>query len=184
MGLKLLKLSLQPIVRGEITSIHLENSGVGYGSSEIINLDYQPQIILDSGINAQLKPIVNNGKIVQVIVLNSGSRYFSNPDINIIGDGIGAVLTPIIENGLLTSVNIIESGSGYSQDTTSLSVIPSGSTQILPKFKANIKSWRVNLYQKYYSYFTDDDGLLVDGQNELQYSHAYAPRKLRENCLP
>jgi len=180
-GSETFEASLQPIVRGEITSIYLENSGVGYGSSEIINLDYQPQIILDSGTNAQLKPIVNNGRIVQIIVLNSGSRYFSNPDINIIGDGIGAVLTPIIENGLLTSVNIIESGLGYSQDTTSLSVIPSGSTQILPKFKANIKSWRVNLYKKYYSYFTDDDGVLVDGQNELQYSHAYAPRKLRES---
>ena len=181
-GSETFEASLQPIVRGEITSIHLENSGVGYGSSEIINLDYQPQITLDSGNNAQLKPIVNNGRIVQVIVLNSGSRYFSNPDINIIGDGIGAVLTPIIENGLLTSVNIIESGSGYSQDTTLLSVIPSGSTQTLPKFKANIKSWRVNLYQKYYSNFTADDGLLVDGQTELQYSHAYAPRKLRESA--
>lgn len=29
---------LQPIVRGEITSIHLSNKGVGYGSSEVINL--------------------------------------------------------------------------------------------------------------------------------------------------
>ena len=172
--------SLQPIVRGEITSIHLENSGVGYGSSEVINLDHQPQITLDSGSNAQLQPIVSNGRIVQVIVLNSGSRYFSNPDINIIGDGIGAVLTPIIENGLLTSVNVIEPGAGYFQDSTSLNVITSGSTETFPKFKANIKSWRVNLYQKYYPYFTDDDGILIDGQIEIQYSHVYAPRKLRE----
>lgn len=179
-GSETFEASLQPIVRGEITSIHLENSGVGYGSSEVINLDHQPQITLDSGSNAQLQPIVSNGRIVQVIVLNSGSRYFSNPDINIIGDGIGAVLTPIIENGLLTSVNVIEPGAGYFQDSTSLNVITSGSTETFPKFKANIKSWRVNLYQKYYPYFTDDDGILTDGQIEIQYSHVYAPRKLRE----
>ncbi len=180
-GSETFEASVQPIVRGEVTSVHLENSGVGYGSSEIINLDHQPQIILDSGSDAQLQPVISNGKIVQVIVLNSGSRYFSNPDIDIIGDGIGAVLTPIVENGLVTSVNIIESGAGYSQETTSVSIIPAGSTQTLPKFKANIKSWRVNLYKKYFNYFTDDDGIIVDGQVELQYSHLYSPRKLRES---
>jgi hypothetical protein len=75
-GLETFEASVQPIVRGQITSVHLENNGVGYGSSEIINLDYQPQITLDSGIDAQLQPVVSNGKIVQVIILNSGSKYF------------------------------------------------------------------------------------------------------------
>ena len=179
-GLETFEASVQPIVRGEITSVHLENAGVGYGSSEIINLDYQPQISLDSGIDAQLKPIISNGKVVQIIVLNSGSKYFSNPDLTIIGNGTGAVLTPIIKNGSIDSVKIIEPGSGYS-DTTSVNVIPSGSTQVLPEFRANIKSWRINLYQKYYSYFTDDDGIISIGRKELQYSHVYAPRKLRES---
>lgn len=29
---------IQPIVRGEVTSIHISNKGVGYGSSEVLNL--------------------------------------------------------------------------------------------------------------------------------------------------
>ena len=179
-GLETFQSSIQPIVRGEITSVHLENNGVGYGSSEIINHDHQPQITIDFGIDAQIQPVISNGKIVQVIVLNSGSKYFSSPDLIINGTGIGAVVTPIIENGSLTAVNVIESGAGYSKDTTSIDVINSGSTEVLPEFKANLKSWRVNLYSKYSSYFTKDDGIVVDGKFGLQYSHAYAPRTLRE----
>jgi hypothetical protein len=179
-GLETFEASVQPIVRGQITSVHLENNGVGYGSSEIINLDYQPQITLDSGIDAQLQPVVSNGKIVQVIILNSGSKYFSNPDLNITGSGIGAVLTPVLENGSIKSINVIEPGGGYSQETTTIDVVPTGSTQILPEFKANIKSWRVNLYQKYFSHFSEDDGIISDGNYGLQYSHLYAPRILRE----
>ena len=75
------------------TSVHLENGGVGYGSSDIVGLDHQPSISLDTGVEAQLQPVISNGRIVQVIVLNSGSRYFSTPDLDIVGDGVGAVLT-------------------------------------------------------------------------------------------
>ena len=179
-GSETFEASIQPIVRGTVTSIHLENGGVGYGSSEVIGLDHQPQITLDAGVQAQLQPIISNGRIVQIIVLNSGSRYFSAPDLTINGDGIGAVLTAVIENGSITTVNIIEPGSGYDQDSTTIDVIPAGSTQILPKFYANIKSWRVNLYQKYFPYFTKDDGVIINGKYELQYAHLYAPRRLRE----
>ena len=49
-GTETFKGSFQPIVRGTVTSIHLENGGVGYGSSEVINLDRQPTIELQSGV--------------------------------------------------------------------------------------------------------------------------------------
>ena len=73
----------------------MENGGVGYGSSEIINLDRQPQVTIESGSDAQLKP-VNNGRIVNVLVQNPGSRYISVPDLDVNGDGQGAVLVPVI----------------------------------------------------------------------------------------
>ena len=183
-GLETFKGSLQPIVRGTVTSIHLENNGVGYGSSEVLNLDRQPKISIDSGSECQLKPIIVNGKIAQVIVLKTGSRYLSTPDLRINGSGVGAVLTPVLENGSVTSVKIIEPGAGYDQNSTTIDVIPAGSIRILPEFKANIQSWRVNLFEKYYPYFASDDGVVVNGLKSndfgLQYSHLYAPRKLRE----
>ena len=70
--------------RGSVTSVHLENNGVGYGSSEILNLDHQPQVTINSGSNCQLTPIIENGRIVQVIVQNSGSGYNSPPDVGVL----------------------------------------------------------------------------------------------------
>ena len=184
-GSETFEASITPVFRGSVTSVHLENSGVGYGSSEILNLDHQPQVTINSGSNCQLKPIIENGRIVQVIVQNSGSGYNSPPDVDVIGDGLGAVITLNIVNGSVSSVNIIEKGAGYSQDTTSIVITPSGNTNP-PKFKSNLKTWRVNLFEKYLQYFESDDGFITDSRvssNELQYAHLYAPRKLRENIF-
>ena len=185
-GTETFKGSFQPIVRGSITSIHLENNGVGYGSSEILNLDRQPTIELESGSDCQLSPIVVNGKIVEVIIQKSGSRYLSDPDLVVVGDGTGAVLVPVLENGSVTDVKIIESGFGYANELglTAINVIQTGSIEELPKFKSNIQNWRVNLFEKYFPYFSQDDGVIISGLKSndfgLQYSHLYSPRKLRE----
>ena len=41
---------VQPRFRGKINSIDLTNNGTGYGSSEVINLNRQPEITFQSGI--------------------------------------------------------------------------------------------------------------------------------------
>jgi len=54
------------------------------------------------------------------------------------------------------------------------------------KFNSNIQTWRVNLFQKYFDNFTSDDGFITNGINDgygLQYSHLYAPRKMRESIF-
>ena len=173
--------TIQPIFRGGIDSVHLVNKGVGYGSSEVINLNRQPQITLRSGKNAQLYPVINDGKIVEVLVVNQGVLYNSPPNLIIVGDGVGAVVTPVMNGSVLQSVKVIESGIGYTQSATSIRVAFSGNGA---SFKANIQTWRVNLFQKYFNTFTDDDGIICEGINKkfgLQYSHLYAPRKLRES---
>jgi hypothetical protein len=174
------KAQIQPIFRGEITSVHLESGGTNYGSPEILNHNRQPTIRLLRGSGAQVTPIVSNGRIIEVLVNSSGSGYNSNPDLDIVGEGIGAVLTPIIENGALVEVKVIESGIGYSPSTTAVTITPAGS---LAEFSSKIQIWNVNLFQKFLPFITEDDGILSEGLNEnygLQYSHLYAPRKLRE----
>ena len=191
------KLKVQPIIRGEITSIYLSNNGVGYGASEIINFVREPDVTLLSGSDAQLTPIIDpNGKLIEVIVENTGSNYNSPPNLQINGDGIGAVLTPNLKivdlnknassvgigttvNYILESVSVIHEGAGYTQDNTSIDVINSGTDC---KTRANIQKWNVNLFEKYYQtqQITDDDGIIKDGNIELQYNHLYAPRKLRQ----
>ena len=171
---------VQPVFRGECTSVHLENSGVGYGSSEILNFDRQPDITLIPGAEAQLSPIVSNGQVVEVLVLNSGKQYLSPPNIEITGDGVGAVVTPVLENGSITSIKIIEGGTGYTQQNIRMSILFPGSGV---KFNARLKTWTINLVEKNWNSFTDDDGFIAKPLTEkfgLQYSHLYAPRKLRE----
>ena len=173
---------VQPIVRGELTSVQLSNNGVGYGSSDIINLEKQPLVTLVGGTNAQIEAIVNNGSIVDILIKNPGKDYTS-VDLDIIGNGSGAILTPIITNGSITAINIVEGGVNYVQGNTYISIIPAGSGA---NFRANLQSWNVNLVSRNINKFTVDDGYLVDGINSeetLQYSHLYAPRKLRERVF-
>jgi hypothetical protein len=174
------KAQVQPIFRGEITSVHLQSGGVGYGSSEILNYNKQPEFRLNSGFGAQVTPIVSNGRIVEVLINVSGRDYNSIPNLEVVGDGIGAVLTPIIEDGRLVEVKVIESGIGYSSANTTIIITPAGS---LAEFFAKIQTWNINLFQKYLPLITNDDGILTEGLNEdyeLEYAHLYAPRKLRE----
>lgn len=174
------KAVVQPIFKGEITSVHLESTGSNYGSSEILNYNRQPLVTLNSGSGAKIIPIISNGRIIEVLVNSSGSGYNSPPSLAIDGEGFGAVLTPIIENGQLTEVNVIESGIGYLSSTTVINVISAG---LLAEFNTKIQSWNVNLFQKNSTIISDDDGFLSEGINEnfeLEYSHLYAPRKLRE----
>ena len=174
------KAVVQPIFRGEITSVHLENTGSNYGSSEILNHNRQPLVTLNSGSGAKVSPIISNGRIIEILVNSLGSGYNSPPSLIIDGEGFGAVLTPIIENGQLIKVNIIESGTGYLPNTTAINVIAAG---LSAKFNTEIQSWNVNLFQKNSTIVSDDDGFLSEGINQnfqLEYSHLYAPRKLRE----
>jgi len=171
---------VQPIFRGEITSTHLENNGSNYGSSEILNYDKQPLITLNSGFGAQVIPIIVDQKIKEVLIISSGSGYNSPPNLKINGSGFGAVLTPIIQNGELIEVKVIESGIRYLPNDTSIDIIATGS---LAQFNAKIQTWNVNLYQKNLSIVSNDDGVISEGiveDFELEYSHLYAPRKLRE----
>jgi hypothetical protein len=167
---------IQPIFRGEVTSIHLSNNGDGYGSAEIINFDREPSVFLIGGRNAQLQPVVVDGKIIDVIILNKGKQYSAVPDLDIDGVGFGAILTPVIENNQLTDVKIISGGTGYVQASTTVSVRTVGSGL---KVKSNIQTWNINLFQRDPN-FTEDDGFIVKGNKGLQYTHLYAPRKLRE----
>jgi hypothetical protein len=174
------KAQIRPIFRGEITSVHVDSNGSNYGSLETLNYQRQPNIDILNGTNAELIPIISNGQITEVLVSNVGKNYFSTPDLLITGDGSGATLTPIIENGQITSIKIIQGGSGYNSNSTTISVSPSG---LFFSAKAKIKTWTVNLFQKYINNITSDDGFLTDSSNPkfgIQYCHLYAPRKLRE----
>jgi len=180
-GTQEFKAEIQPIVRGSVTSVHIENGGVGYGSSEILNLDRQPTITISDGKDAQVKPVISNGRIEQIIILNGGQGYKSTPNVRITGSGVGAVLVPIITNEVLTEVRVLEAGGGYDTDDIGVLIETDFDAEEQPVFKSNLKIWRVNNFEKKFSTFTKDDGSVITGDSSLQYTHLYAPRVLRES---
>jgi len=176
---------IQPIFRGEVKSVFVEDGGVGYGSSEILNYNKQPTFSLDSGSGAQLKPIINDGKITQVLIFNSGSSYNAPPTLEVIGTGNGAILTPVISGGVITEVKVIAGGRAYLEKDTTIKVISAGKNA---QFGFNPKVWNINIFDRLISNnkLSEDDGVIFEGANSsygLQYTHIYSPRKLRRSIL-
>ena len=168
---------VQPIFRGSIDSIQLTNNGVGYGSSEILNFDRQPEFDFITGSEAEFTPIIDDGKITEILVSNQGKNYNTPPKVEITGTGKYAKLTPIIRDGKIIEIKIINSGVGYGKDTF-INLKSSGSGC---SCKANIKRWTVNLFEKYFNILTRDDGIVQTSisRDSLQYSHLFTPRSLR-----
>ena len=151
----------------------ISSSGVGYGSSEIINYERQPRVVLGIGSQAQLSPIVNNGQIKQVLVLNGGNNYIASPTISVLGVGTAAVLTPVISNGKIVDVKVVSGGVGFNTVGTALEVVPAGRNF---KSECKIRSWTINKVEKNLisNNILDDDGI-IDASNYtnvgLQYYH-------------
>ena len=171
---------VQPAFRGAIDSIDLTNGGSDYGSSEVLNLNRQPEISFDSGSGCQVTPIISNGRFVDIVIDNQGSGYVSPPELTINGVGSFAVLTPIIEDGKLTSIKIINPGLNYVAGQTSITVTnPGFGCQVETK----INEWNVNLFERNSQFVDSDDGFIdenISGET-TQYCHLYTPRQLREN---
>ena len=67
---------------------------------------------------AVLLPIVLNGKIVRVDIVESGRGYKSVPNIEIFGAGINAIVEAEINNlGQIVNVEVIDDGTGYDENT-------------------------------------------------------------------
>jgi len=175
---------LRPIARGSIKSVYVPYGGVGYGSSEIINYNRQPEFTLNKGKDAQLTPIVSHdGKIKSVVIKNEGSGYNSPPELTVSGIGRGVVLVPILKSGTIDSVVVSHAGIGYSSSNTSITVTPNGDGA---KFFSKPKTWTINSVERLIqnNQITSDDGVVSEGSRDesgLEYSHLYSPRKLRQS---
>jgi hypothetical protein len=177
---------IQPVFRGEIKSVFIEDGGKNYGSDDILNFNNQPQFLINSGSGSQLTPIISDGKVVDVIIQTTGSNYESIPDLIVSADsGRGCVLTPILSNGTIVDIKVISSGFGYEKNNTFIEVVPYGTES---KFEAKIKPWRINNVEKKLklSQITNDDGFLYSPPSSsvgLEYTHLYVPRPLRSSVL-
>jgi hypothetical protein len=172
---------LNPIVLGSIEDVYLEDGGIGYGCTNIINYHRRPNVGIAS-ITAEviLKPIIIDGSIVDVQIINRGRGFRKNSEILIYGDGKYAQIEPIVEDGKLSNVNIVFGGIGYKSSNTILVLKNRGQDA---KFLANVKEWKINQVAKSKNIISEeDDGVLYPSKNpdsELQFFNFYIPKNLR-----
>ena len=62
------------------------------------------------------------------------------------------MLIPVTSNGILTEVRVLEEGSGYDTDDTRVLVETEISTELQPEFYSNLKTWRLNLFEKIFHF--------------------------------
>ena len=171
----------QPIVRGQITSIHLTENGVGYGASEILNFERNPEVNLHQGTGAYLTPVVSEGSIVDVSVSLGGTDYNTPPNIVISGLGTGAELVPEMNaQGNIISIKVNKGGIGYGVSTTTVKVETSGKNAF---FRPKVQQWTVNNFKRNFANLLNDDIFIDRPTNrafDLQCAYAYAPRALRK----
>ena len=151
-----------PVLRGGITDILMYDKGSGYGS-DILNLEKSVSVTVKTGKDAQLKPIVTDGKITFVEIQTKGREYASAPDLEVvgIGTGLGAKLRAVVKDGKIEEVIILEGGLQYQQDKIDIKVIPPGSGC---KLEAGIRGLTVNTFARY------GNEALIETNNKLQYS--------------
>lgn len=172
---------LEPVILGSIDSVYLEDGGVSYGTTNIINYHRRPYVGFSS-ITSEcvLKPIIVNGSIVDVKIINKGRGYRKDSDILINGKGSFAEIEPVIESGRVVSVNILNGGVGYDSSDTVMTVVNRGRDA---KFLPNVYEWKINQVVKSSKFISnEDDGITYPSKNpksELQFINFYIPKKLR-----
>ena len=172
---------LKPIVLGSIKDVYVEDGGIGYGCTNIINYHRRPNAgIASITSEAILKPIIIDGSIVDVQIIGRGNGFRTNSEIIVSGDGNYAQLEPIVENGKLVAVNIVFGGVGYNSSNTILTLKNRGRNA---KFLANVNEWKINQVLKSKNIINNqDDGLTHVSKNPelgLQFINFYVPKKLR-----
>jgi hypothetical protein len=164
-----------PVVRGEIIDISINESGSKYGS-EVLNYENPPLVFIKNGKGAVVSPVIINGIIDSVTVLNGGSEYYSLPDLIInTKSGAGAKLKPIIDTstGKLTGVFVVKGGIGYKQsDTIDVETVGKGC-----KINPRIRPLTINSNSK----FGDETIRPIINTQEATYTVLGYLDKLRES---
>ena len=176
--------SLDPIVLGSFDNIFVENSGSNYGTPDIINFHRRPLVsVRKQTSEALLKPIISDGLIVDVQILNAGKGYANDIDIVVRSEsGKYAELYPTIVDGKITQISVINSGINYDKTNTTLDTKKRGSDA---RFEGNVFEWQINQIEKNKSIInSEDEGIIIPSDVDefgLQFINYYPSKKLRKN---
>ena len=177
-----IKPEFDPLVLGSIESVYLEEGGIGYGCTNIMDFHRRPDVGISTVVfQALLKPIIIDGSIVDVQILASGKGYRPDSDIIIVSStGSFADIKPVITGDKISGVSILDGGIGYGTSDTTLILQNRG---VSAKFIADVQEWKINQVQKNDAIINNEDSLLTKPSTnpafQLQTIGIYPPQKLR-----
>ena len=152
-------LTITPVVTGQLKGAYLYEDGTDYGSSTL-DKEVVPKVTIENGENAEFKPIIVNGKIIDCAVVNRGRKYNSTPEVRVTdtGAGAGAVIRPIVENGQVVDAVVINTGIGYSSISTEVRAFSRGAGG---SYQARVRNLTLNNAERFGDSFlaTKEDSL-------------------------
>jgi hypothetical protein len=138
-----------PSIRGSIKRLFLYEEGTDYGS-KIVDFQKKPLVTVVNGTEAQLNPIISNGRIISVQILSGGRNYKSAPDLSVIStSGSGAKLRAIVSGGTITKVIIQSTGIGYDPISTSIKITTVGSGLVV---NTSVRKLTINKTKRFEEY--------------------------------
>ena len=155
---------ITPIVTGKILGGYLYEEGTNYGS-EILDKEVKPNVTIQNGENAEFKPIIVNGRIESVAVVNRGREYNSPPEVQVTSTGVGrgATIRPVVENGRVIQAIVLNTGVGYDPATTEVRAFSRGKNG---KFNARVRALTLNNANRF------GDSFLSTKNDTLRFSIA------------
>ena len=201
------------IKKGPIETVSITNKGSGYQASPFVlvnektNLarctlagstidtieiltnqvfETDPDIRITSGEGGVLSPVVTNGAITSMDIVNAG-RYYSSPPIIRIVDSLGkggfAEYEAVIGlDGSITEVRKISAGRFYTSGRVIVQVEAVGKNA---SATCEVKKWVYNRYEKFKSNLDSNNGTVFPSfENNRGFGYGYVanPDKLRERC--
>ncbi len=155
-----------PIVKGQLEDVLMYEKGKSYGTT-ILNFHKKPIAEIITGDGAEFFPVIDDGKLADVLVTKTGTGYFSPPDISIKSStGSGAIARAITNaNGNVIDVRVINKGNNYTTDDTTIEPVSRGSGAFL---SASVRSLTLNNRNRFNDYAGET--VLDKGESGLQYS--------------
>lgn len=155
-----------PIVVGNIKDVLLFDGGTSYGS-KVLNFHKRPAVSIVTGSSAEFKAIISDKKIIDILVTQPGTNYFSPPDLVITSEsGSGCLARAVVNaDGQVTDVIVISTGNNYVDSDTSISAVARGSGALL---RPSIRSLTLNNRVRFDQY--GGEAIIDKGENNLQYA--------------
>ena len=201
------------IKKGSIETVSITNKGTSYVASPFVlinettnlarctlsgstidnieiltnqSFDEDPVIRITSGEGAVLSPVVTNGAITSMDIINPG-RYYSSPPIIRIADTLGkggfAEFESVVGlDGSIIEARKISAGRFYTNGNVTVQVESVGKNA---SAVCEIKKWVYNRYEKFKNNLDTNNGTVFpsfEDNRGFGYGYVANPDKLRERC--